>query len=122
MGQYIVIGMHGVAMKTDDCEFINSWYQVPNSVPDATLYMNSAWESKDLGLIMKEVGKCEWEATEHPLIYHSSDKSYIKILCATVLTGIPQEVVINKKTQMQVTEALIVEIKTIEKHSKTSAN
>lgn len=37
-------------MQIDDCEFIESWFQVLNSVPHVTLYVRDRWASKDLGL------------------------------------------------------------------------
>ncbi len=58
---------------------------------------------------MKKAEQSKWEPTEHPLIFHSADKIYIKILCGTSLMGIPQEVVISQKklTQMTTTSELI---------------
>ena len=58
---------------------------------------------------MKKAEQSKWEPTEHPLIFHSADKNYIKILCATSLLGIPQEVVIGQKkvTQMTTTSEVI---------------
>lgn len=57
--------------------------------------------------MMKEAK--QWEITINPLIFHSADKNYIKILCGTSLMGTPQEVAINQKiqTQMVTTPELI---------------
>ncbi len=43
------------------------------------------------------------------MIFHSADKNYIQILCATSLIRIPQEIVISQKnlTQMTTTSELI---------------
>ncbi len=63
---------------------------------------------------MKKAEQSKWEPAEHPLIFHSADQDYIKILCATSLLGIPQEVVISqkKKTQMTTTSEVINKIET----------
>lgn len=39
---------------------------------------------------------------------------YIKILCATLMTGIPQEVVVNQKRQMDLTETPTIQSKAAE--------
>ncbi len=63
---------------------------------------------------MKKAEQRKWEPTEHPLIFHSADQDYIKILCATSLLGFPQEVVISqmKKMQMTTTSEVINKIET----------
>ncbi len=71
------------------------------------LYMYENWEAKDLGPMMKKAKQSKWEPTEHPLIFYSADKNYVKILCATSLMRIPQEVVISQKKLTPMTSELI---------------
>ncbi len=64
--------------------------------PHVTLYVSKNCASKDLGPMMQKAEKCKWEATENPLIFQSTDKAYLKILCATPMLGLPR-MVINTK-------------------------
>ncbi len=114
VSQYIIIGKQGSALNIPDCEFVKKWFSVTDSVPHIAVYVGKNWEAKDLGPMMKKAEQSKWEPTEHPLIFHSADQDYIKILCATSLLGIPQEVVIGqkKKTQMTTTSEVINKIET----------
>ncbi len=109
ISQHIIIGKQGAALSIPECEFVKKWFNVTDSVPHVSLYVGKNWEAKDLGPMMKKATQSKWEPTEHPLIFHSTDKNYIKILCATSLMGIPQEVIISQKklTQMTATSELI---------------
>ncbi len=113
--QYIIIGKQEEALNIADCEFVKKWFSVTDSVPHIAVYVGKKWEAKYLGQRqMKKAEQSKWEPTEHPLIFHSADQDYIKILCATSLLGIPQEVVIGqkKKTQMTTTSEVIHKIET----------
>ncbi len=100
---YIIVGKQGAAMNITENYFIKNWFNVPNSVPHVSLYIGKYWETKDLGTMMKKAKQFQWEATMNPLIFHSKDKDYIKILCNTTLTGVPQEVLVNHKIPVQMT-------------------
>ncbi len=114
VSQYIIIGKQGAALNIPDCKFVKKWFSVSNSVPHIAKYVGKNWETKDLGPMMKKAGQSKWEPTEHPLIFHSADQDYIKILCATSLLEIPQEVVIGQKnkTLMTTTSGVINKIET----------
>ncbi len=103
ISQYIVVGLEGAALQVDREKFIDEWFEVPNSVPHITLYVSKNCASKDLGPMMQKAEKCKWEATENPLIFQSSDKAYLKILCATPMLGVPR-MVINTKIDPKVNE------------------
>ncbi len=113
ISQQITIGKQGAALSIPECEFVKKLFNVTNSVPHVILYfiqyVGKNWEANNLGPMMKKAEQCKWEPTEHPLIFHSADKDYIKIFCATSLMGITQEVVIsqNKLTRMTTTSELI---------------
>jgi hypothetical protein len=96
MSQYIVIGPKGAALQIDREKFIDEWFEVPNSVPHVTLYVNKDCVSRDLGPMMQEAEKSKWKATENPLIFQSADNMYLKILCATPMMGVPRMIVNTK--------------------------
>ncbi len=54
MSQYIVVGPEGAALQVDREKFIDEWFEVPNSVPHVTLYVNKNCASKDLGPMMQK--------------------------------------------------------------------
>lgn len=103
ISDYIIVGKRGAAMNIIENDFIKNWFNVENSVPHVSLYRGKDWETKDIGQMRKKTKQCQWEATINPLIFHSMDKDYIKILCNPKLTRVPQEVLVNHKNQVQMT-------------------
>ncbi len=80
ISQHITIDKQGAALWLPECEFVKKWFNVTDSVPHVSLYLGKNWEAKDLGPMMKKAEQSKWEPTENPLIFHSADKNYIKIV------------------------------------------
>lgn len=81
--------------------FISKWYNVPDSEPHITLLINNKAKARDLGPMMKDTERAEWEATDNPLIFQTRGSTMIKILCRTSMLATPQEVNIMAKILIQ---------------------
>lgn len=67
-------------------------YTISDSVPHITLLESKGAIENDLGPMMKQAKISKWNKTDNPLIYHSTDEPFIKILVTTVRNGHPKEV------------------------------
>jgi hypothetical protein len=54
VSEYIIIGKQGAALNIPDCEFVEKWFNVTDSVPHIAVYVGKSWEAKDLGPMMKK--------------------------------------------------------------------
>jgi hypothetical protein len=52
--------------------------------------------------MVKKAKNCKWKKTDNPLIFHSEDKAFLKILTTTVMNGDPRvfEVTANQQIQL----------------------
>ncbi|MGL5956739.1 MAG: hypothetical protein ACRC0X_09140, partial [Brevinema sp.] len=86
-------------------------FNVSDSVPHVTLYLGKDSEAKDLGPMMEKAAKVKWNPTINPLIFHSDNLVYIKILYGDKLVGTPQEIVLSCVSENQFPVAEIAESK-----------
>ncbi|XP_056592765.1 uncharacterized protein LOC130411831 [Triplophysa dalaica] len=100
ISQHIIVGPQGAALQVDRNDFIKEWFQIPNSVPHITLYLEQGSENKEIGPMMKKAKGIQWKSTDNPLIFISADKHFMKIACATIMQGTPREVEVNNQRNM----------------------
>lgn len=89
-----------------DLNLYKKWFNVSDSIPHITLLVNQGFTSKDLGPMMRKAKKTIWDKTDNPLIFHSEDKAFIKIVTTTMMTGDPREIEVSAGQQVVLGEGI----------------
>ncbi len=85
VSQHVIIGKQGVTLIIPECKFVKKLFNVTDSVPQVSLYVEKKWE----GPMMKKGKQGKWERTENLQIFIQLSKITSHILCGTSLMGIP---------------------------------
>lgn len=89
-----------------DLNLYKKWFNVSDSIPHITLLVNQGFTSKDLGPMMRKAKKTIWDKTDNPLIFHSEDKAFIKIVTTTMMIGDPREIEVSAGQQVVLGEGI----------------